>query len=49
MKKSLNNLPKKVTSVEDLIRFSKEAPKLRKPPAEKKREGEKSQEEIKKG
>lgn len=30
MKISLGKLPKKVTTVEDLIRFSKEAPKLRK-------------------
>jgi len=32
MKKSLDKLPKKVTMVEDLIRFSKEAAKLRKKP-----------------
>lgn len=49
MKISLNNLPKKVNSVEELILFSKEAPKLRKQPSEIKKKSEKGQEEIKKG
>jgi DNA polymerase III subunit epsilon len=30
LKKSLKKLPKKILTVEDLIRFSKEAPRLRK-------------------
>jgi len=40
MKISLKNLPKKVNSVEDLIRFSNEAPRLRKDPSEKKKKVE---------
>jgi len=32
MKKSIDKLPKKVSMVEDLLRFSKEAPRLRKEP-----------------
>lgn len=38
LKISLKTLPKKVTTVEDLIRFSKEAPRLRKVVKEKKEE-----------
>jgi len=36
MKISMTSLPKKVSTVEDLIRFSKEAPRLRKDPNAKK-------------
>jgi len=49
MKISLQNLPKKVSSVEDLIRFSNEGPRLRRTTPKIQKQSEKSQEEIKKG